>query len=167
MTADTALALEVSSYQLETASAFRPTVGALLNVTPDHLSRHGTLDNYARTKFKLFQEQRGDETAVLNARDALCRALRGLAPAGVAWFGDRLPGPGLRWSASGLVGFGGRWALPAHLPGRHNGEYAAAADEDTRTTDQYPTATHRHTGATDTDADPACVWSAPCHATSS
>lgn len=127
VTADTALALEVSSYQLETASAFRPTVGALLNVTPDHLGRHGTLDNYARTKFKLFQEQRGDETAVLNARDALCRALRGLAPAGVAWFGDRLPGPGLRWSASGLVGFGGRWALPAHLPGRHNGENAAAA----------------------------------------
>lgn len=127
VTADTALALEVSSYQLETASAFRPTVGALLNVTPDHLGRHGTLDNYARTKFKLFQGQRGDETAVLNARDARVRALRGLAPAGVTWFGDRLPGPGLRWSKSGLVGFGGRWALPAHLPGRHNWENAAAA----------------------------------------
>lgn len=126
--ADTALALEVSSYQLETASAFRPTVGALLNVTPDHLGRHGTLDHYARTKFKLFQEQRGAETAVLNARDARCRTLRALTPAEVAWFGDRLPGPGVRWSALGFsAGSGERWPLPAHLPGRHNWENAAAA----------------------------------------
>lgn len=126
--ADTALALEVSSYQLETASAFRPTVGALLNVTPDHLGRHGTLDNYARTKFKLFQEQRSGETAVLNARDARCRALRLLAPANIVWFGDRLPGPGVRWSASGFSAeSGARWPLPAHLPGRHNWENAAAA----------------------------------------
>lgn len=126
--AGTALALEVSSYQLETASAFRPSVGVLLNVTPDHLGRHGTLDNYARTKFKLFQEQRGGETAVLNARDGRSRALRALAPAGVAWFGDRLPGRGVRWSAGGFTAGGReRWPLPAHLPGRHNWENAAAA----------------------------------------
>lgn len=126
---ETVLILEVSSYQLETASAFRPAVGAVLNVTPDHLGRHGTLENYARTKFRMFQNQGTDDAGVLNDRDLWCRRLAGLAPGRVTWFGRR--SPGVRWDGrrlrSSLPGAGGAWPAPAHLPGRHNIENAEAA----------------------------------------
>lgn len=46
--------VEVSSYQLEAIDQFRPEVGILLNVSPDHLSRHGSMDEYKKVKFRLF-----------------------------------------------------------------------------------------------------------------
>lgn len=122
---NTFLVLEVSSYQLETAWAFRPTVGAVLNVTPDHLGRHGTLAAYASAKFRLFQSQFSTDTAVLNTRDPWCRRLAPTLRSSVLWFGPRASG--MAWSPEGLRGLGGRWAAPAHLPGAHNGENAAAA----------------------------------------
>ena len=89
VTARTALALEVSSYQLETAEAFRPAVGAVLNVTPDHLARHGDMESYARAKFRLFQSQGVGDAAVLNGRDPWCRRLASSVSGQVYWFGDR------------------------------------------------------------------------------
>lgn len=128
ITADTALALEVSSYQLETTEAFRPAAAALLNVTPDHLGRHGTMDNYARTKFLLFRNQRGGDTAVLNADDPWCRRGRPSAPGTVAWFGERSDRTAVFWDGRRIrARSGGFWPAPAHLPGRHNRENAMAA----------------------------------------
>lgn len=61
--------IEVSSYQLETARTFRPWIGAVLNVTPDHLGRHGSMDGYAAVKAALFAHQGLGDVAVLNADD--------------------------------------------------------------------------------------------------
>ncbi|MDH4320303.1 MAG: UDP-N-acetylmuramoyl-L-alanine--D-glutamate ligase [Desulfobulbaceae bacterium] len=61
--------LEVSSFQLDTAVAFRPTVGVLLNITPDHLDRYASYDEYAASKFSLFRSQGRGDAAVLNADD--------------------------------------------------------------------------------------------------
>jgi UDP-N-acetylmuramoylalanine--D-glutamate ligase len=60
---------EISSFQLETIEAFRPEVGVLLNLTPDHLDRHETFENYARAKMRMFENQLDRDAAVLNADD--------------------------------------------------------------------------------------------------
>jgi len=65
--------LELSSFQLETISEFRAHVGAALNVTPDHLDRHYTFEKYATAKARLFENQRADDFAVLNADDPVTR----------------------------------------------------------------------------------------------
>jgi len=60
---------EISSFQLETIEAFRPEIGVLLNLTPDHLDRHGTFEEYARAKMRMFENQLERDFAVLNADD--------------------------------------------------------------------------------------------------
>jgi UDP-N-acetylmuramoylalanine--D-glutamate ligase len=60
---------EISSFQLETIEAFRPEIGVLLNLSPDHLDRHATLDEYARAKMRMFENQFDRDAAVLNADD--------------------------------------------------------------------------------------------------
>ena len=60
------LVLEVSSYQLEDSTFFRPKVACLLNITPDHLDHHGGMENYIRAKARLFKNQRANDFAVLN-----------------------------------------------------------------------------------------------------
>lgn len=60
---------EVSSFQLETIENFRPEIGVLLNLTPDHLDRHGTFEEYARAKMRMFENQLERDIAVLNADD--------------------------------------------------------------------------------------------------
>jgi len=60
---------EVSSFQLETIEAFRPEVGVLLNLTPDHLDRHASFDEYAGAKMRMFENQLVRDAAILNADD--------------------------------------------------------------------------------------------------
>jgi UDP-N-acetylmuramoylalanine--D-glutamate ligase len=71
--------LEVSSFQLETTEAFRPTVAVLLNVAPDHLDRHGSLEAYIAAKSRIFAHQGSDDVAIVN--DADPGALRAAAGA--------------------------------------------------------------------------------------
>ncbi len=63
------LVVEVSSFQLEDVHSFRPAVGVFLNLTPDHLDRHGTMERYLACKAKLFARQGPDDVAVLNLAD--------------------------------------------------------------------------------------------------
>ena len=51
--------LEVSSFQLETTESFHPRIAVILNITPDHLDRHGTFENYVAMKEKIFANQTG------------------------------------------------------------------------------------------------------------
>ncbi len=61
--------LEVSSFQLDTSNNFRPDVGVLLNISPDHLDRYGSYEEYAASKFKMFAFQNEKDAAVLNLDD--------------------------------------------------------------------------------------------------
>ena len=76
---------EVSSFQLETIDAFRPDVGVLLNLTPDHIDRHGSFEEYARAKQRLFENMLDRDAAVLNADDPQV-AQRGPLHGQVYWF---------------------------------------------------------------------------------
>ena len=77
--------VEASSFQLESISAFRPNIAVLLNVTPDHLDRHGSVEAYGRAKARLFENQTEEDAAVINADDAVAPQY---APAGprMYWF---------------------------------------------------------------------------------
>ncbi|MBI5140809.1 MAG: UDP-N-acetylmuramoyl-L-alanine--D-glutamate ligase [Nitrospirae bacterium] len=77
---------EVSSFQLETIQEFRPKIAAILNITPDHLDRYDSPDDYARAKTRIFERQAGGDVLVLNADDAAVAALGKIAPASVALF---------------------------------------------------------------------------------
>ena len=84
--ADTWVVLEVSSFQLETIESFRPHISAILNLSPDHLDRHGSMANYFAAKARIFENQTASDFAVLNADDEPTAALAsGLRP-GVYWF---------------------------------------------------------------------------------
>ncbi len=87
--ADGLVVCEVSSFQLETTDAFHPRVAAVLNVTPDHLDRHGTLAAYADAKARIFASQTAADCAVLNADDEGSRALAPRTRARVVWFSRR------------------------------------------------------------------------------
>ena len=77
--------VEASSFQLESISAFHPDVAVLLNITPDHLDRHGSLESYGRAKARIFQNQTQEDAAVLNADDSAVTTYVPSGPA-VFWF---------------------------------------------------------------------------------
>ena len=81
--------LELSSFQLETIKDFHATVAACLNVTPDHLDRHGTFENYIAAKQRLFETQQAGSFAILNQDDPVCRAFAEKTKAEVHWFSSR------------------------------------------------------------------------------
>ena len=88
-TAQSVTVLEVSSFQLETIQNFRPKVAVVLNVTPDHLDRHRTFQIYVDAKARIFENQRDDDFAVLNADDPTCVELAGRTRSRVFWFSRR------------------------------------------------------------------------------
>jgi UDP-N-acetylmuramoylalanine--D-glutamate ligase len=82
----TVIVLEVSSFQLETIQTFHPKIAVVLNVTPDHLDRHRTFEAYVDAKARMFENQEGNDFAVLNADDATCVAMAARTRAQVFWF---------------------------------------------------------------------------------
>lgn len=124
--------LEVSSFQLETIQTFRPFVSVFLNITPDHLDRHPTFEDYLKAKARIFENQREGDFAVLNLDDEHLKGLRSrikatpvgfshtALPEGV-WEGDGA----IRWSLMGRVGMVPIDGLP--IKGGHNVENAMAA----------------------------------------
>ncbi len=130
---DTLIA-EVSSFQLETIRDFHPRVAAVLNVTEDHLNRHGTMDAYAALKRRIFINQTERDIAVLNRDDAFCRDMAQGLDAQIAWFSKE---PGVTQGACVedgrvILRWGGeeRAVMEAReisIPGPHNLENALAA----------------------------------------
>lgn len=133
------VAAEVSSYQLVGCPEFLPDAAVLTNLSPDHLSRHRTMAEYAEAKRRMFvRDQRAVALAVVNADDELGPRLAGEVPA----LGGRALTFGLSEGADYRVRswssnlHGGRFeieapdgplAIETRLPGRHNGANVAAA----------------------------------------
>jgi UDP-N-acetylmuramoylalanine--D-glutamate ligase len=122
--------LELSSFQLETTESFRAHIGAALNVTPDHLDRHYTIENYAEAKARLFVNQREGDFAVLNHDDAITRAYANRTKGTAVWFsstnsvspGAYLDGSRILLDAEPLMD-----ATEVPLRGTHNLENTMAA----------------------------------------
>ena len=73
LTRSTIAVVEVSSFQLLSCEKFRPDIGVILNISPDHLDRHSDLEEYVTAKFKLFSNNTGSEYAFLNYDDPIIR----------------------------------------------------------------------------------------------
>jgi UDP-N-acetylmuramoylalanine--D-glutamate ligase len=101
--------LELSSFQLESVERPRLHVGAILNITPDHLDRHGTFERYVAIKARAIEFAGADDYAVLNSRDEVVRRLAAQTRARVVWFDQHTPVP----------------SMP--VPGEHNLANALAA----------------------------------------
>ncbi|HVZ17724.1 MAG TPA: UDP-N-acetylmuramoyl-L-alanine--D-glutamate ligase [Terriglobales bacterium] len=78
--------LEISSFQLETIEQFHAKIAVVLNVTPDHLDRHGTFDAYWAAKRRIFENQTSDDFAVLNADDRAAARMGAGLKAQLRWF---------------------------------------------------------------------------------
>ena len=83
--------LEVSSFQLETVEEFHPWISVVLNITPDHLDRHGSFENYAAAKARITERQEAADFLVLNAEDKATQMIAGKTQAQVFWFSGRRP----------------------------------------------------------------------------
>ena len=86
MTDDSVTVAEVSSFQLETIHEFMPEVSAILNITPDHLNRHHTMECYIETKARIAKNQTSGQVCVLNYEDEYLRKISKNIPADVFWF---------------------------------------------------------------------------------
>ncbi len=72
---DSVMVLEISSFQLSLDKNLRPKIAVITNITPDHLDRHKTMDNYIAAKANIFANMRGDDTVILNYDDEIVRSL--------------------------------------------------------------------------------------------
>ena len=88
-TEETVTVAEISSFQLETIERFKPQVSAILNITPDHLNRHHTMENYAAAKEAVCNNQTKAEVCVLNYENSYTRAFGERCPARVVWFSSK------------------------------------------------------------------------------
>ena len=88
---ETVNVLEVSSFQLETIEQFRPWIAVVLNITPDHLDRHGSFENYAAMKTRITENQQADDFLVLNAEDKPTQMVAAKTKAQIFWFSTRRP----------------------------------------------------------------------------
>ena len=109
ITPDHWVVLELSTFQLESVERPRLHAGVILNITPDHLDRHGTFERYVDLKARAIEFAGPDDFAVLNGRDEVVRGLASRTHGQVVWFDQHQPLP------------------PMPLPGRHNMENALAA----------------------------------------
>ncbi len=131
---ETAVVLEVSSFQLETIDKFRPKVAVILNITPDHLDRHRTFQAYVEAKARIFENQQASDFAVLNEDDATCCTLAARCRGQVYWFSRKKEVSRGAWVNGGQIIFGDGHGqreimLASEIPlkGAHNVENVLAA----------------------------------------
>ncbi len=103
----TAIVAEISSFQLEWVEKFAPKVAILTNITPDHLNRHATFEEYAAAKARIFAAQNGGDFAIVNYDNAAARAIGELLPpARRVWFTLQTSPPdagAAAWLQNGLL----------------------------------------------------------------
>ena len=119
---DQTVVAEVSSFQLELIEEFRPHVAVMTNFSHDHLDRHANLSEYWRAKVRVFENQTGDDMAVLNFDDAAVRALAPDIKATVIPFSLREKVGGGAFIESGEIALSLRF--PTAVSGTHAGRSA-------------------------------------------
>lgn len=126
--------IEVSSFQLDTVVHFRPSVGVLLNISPDHLDRYPDFGAYAASKARVFENQLASDTAVVNAADPTVMRAAKNAKSRLCTFGDADFGSCSAAVTDTAIRIGfpemDPFVIPANrvpLAGRHNLENTAAA----------------------------------------
>ena len=131
--------LELSSFQLDLARTFRPNVAVFLNISPDHIDRHGDLAGYVAAKRRIFLHQTAEDTAVVGVDDtesqAVCAALSAagaprvtpISAEGALGRGVFALGGKLFYNIDGKTGEAGDIRAVASLNGAHNHQNAAAA----------------------------------------
>jgi UDP-N-acetylmuramoylalanine--D-glutamate ligase len=128
--------LEVSSFQLETTELFHPKIAVILNITPDHLDRHGTFENYALAKERIFSAQTAEDALVLNADNPRTAEAAGRSKARIYWFSLGEPVVQGTWIQDGQIVFRAEPDGPSEpilpvgaipLKGTHNIENVLAA----------------------------------------
>lgn len=135
MKADDYVALELSSFQLESTVDFRPEIAAVLNLTEDHLNRHKTMDNYAAIKMRVFEKQDKGNYAVLNYDDEYTRRMADKIASTVIWFSRTAKVEKGAFVEDGLIVFIDENGVKTnvcrvedvYIPGPHNLENALAA----------------------------------------
>ena len=105
---------EVSSFQLEHVEHFQPKIALILNLTPDHLDRHGSMENYRKIKGRIFQNQRATDVLILNADDDLVKTYAAETRSKVYFFGKG----GLSEGQEGVYYKDGRFYLKTKDLGR-------------------------------------------------
>ncbi|MBE5808719.1 MAG: UDP-N-acetylmuramoyl-L-alanine--D-glutamate ligase [Clostridiales bacterium] len=125
---------EISSFMMETSSTFHPHVCAVLNITPDHLDRHGTMENYVALKERIFENCTHEDFVILNADDAVTRGMADRARGRAVWFSSRHDVDYGAFVRDGQVVFGTPERFEAIcpvdkiiIPGEHNLQNALAA----------------------------------------
>ena len=135
-TPETVSVLEVSSFQLETVEEFHPWIAVVLNITPDHLDRHGSFETYAAAKTRITERQAAEDFLVLNAEDKAAQMVALKTKAQIFWFSGRRPikqGAFVHGESILFVPREGAKAEPVmpvsdiHLKGSHNVENVLAA----------------------------------------
>lgn len=129
------LVAEISSYQMETADTFHPHVAAVLNVTPDHLQRHGTMEVYQNMKERIFAKQTAKDFLVLNYDDPRTRGMEDRAKSKIYFFSRKRILREGAWLENGalMLRLQGQQterlllASELRMPGLHNIENALAA----------------------------------------
>jgi len=131
---DDMVVVEVSSFQLETVKKFHPHAAALLNITEDHLDRHGTMENYTALKMRIFQNMTNGDVAVFNADDQNLENLAEQTQAQIMKFSRLHPVSQGAWVQDQkiMLRFHGEEKMVAdredlYIPGPHNMENALAA----------------------------------------
>jgi len=125
---------EISSFQLETVHDFHPHVSAVLNVTPDHLNRHYTMDNYVAVKESIAKNQTKNDYCILNYEDEYTRAIGERCKANVVWFSSKRElkegfylKEGMIYRANGKHSYSLLRMQDTKLLGDHNAENIMAA----------------------------------------
>ena len=122
--------LELSSFMLELADTLHVRIAAILNITPDHLDRHGTFENYTSAKRRILRNQTRDDFAVLNAENAPSRESAPETAGAVFEFSAGGPVRRGFWMDGADLVANGRFWMPrseVQLQGRHNVENVLAA----------------------------------------
>ncbi|MDR2251461.1 MAG: UDP-N-acetylmuramoyl-L-alanine--D-glutamate ligase [Endomicrobium sp.] len=127
----TYITMEVSSYQLEDTPDFRPNISVLLNITPDHIEHHKTMNAYIKAKENVFINQRRGDFAILNYDDKICRRISSKVKANLIYFSKKALNKGIFYNKGKIVIKVGKKHFEIkpkiNIVGRHNIENILAA----------------------------------------